>query len=373
MSEKYADRKWCFTLKYIGDENNINFDQFDNIYSQYKDIIRYMIPGYEIGEAHASADDEAEFQKDGKKSKQEVYKHWQGYIQFFEQKNMKGIKGMFNRNDIHLGIQKSAINDHARWYCWKGQFIKRKDYKGKEEEYYNIIKNPQPSAIFKQYGNYCKGQGYRTDLNNIRNLIDTGQSHYEIVQHQGQFNSYARYHSWFFKYKMMRDEQTFSNIRRNVFTNVIYGDTGVGKTTYVLDKYGCGNVYILQNPKGDNKNWNGYTNQKILLIDDFNGWIGLPEMLRILDDNPYICRKLNSSCYAQWTDIYITSNTGPKEWYEKVNTKEYEALLRRIKKCHKVTKGNTNTLVICSIDYEDQRCTDFQTQEYITDKGLDIL
>lgn len=320
---------YCITIK----RNDDDINDFDKIWNE--DKMRYLIVGMEIS-------------SDG-------YKHWQIYIQLFKQYRMKGIKTLFNDNTAHCEVQKGT-NSEARDYCWKGQYEK------------SGTRSPQPSAIIREFGTFTIGQGARTELDDIKKDIDDGLGHYTIVQDQKKFNSYARYHSWFYKYKQMVDDDRHNIIRVPVKVNVIHGECATGKTTSILNKEGVKNCYILKNPNGDNKNWNGYNDQKILIIDDFYGWLPLNEMLRILDNKPYRVRKLGDYTWAKWNTIYITANSSPLEWYDIENEEVMEAFYSRLSKCLEVTRGNTGTLVAEFKDLPNRGRND--KKEYLNIDGL---
>lgn len=299
-------RLYCITIK----KDDLEINDFYEIWNKEK--MRYLIVGEEIG-------------KGG-------YEHFQIYLQLFNQYRLKGLKELLGISTAHCEVQKGT-NSAARNYCWKGQFEK----KG--------TKHPQPSAKILQFGEFCNGQGHRTELDGIKDDIDNGMDHFEIVQDRKKFDSYKRYHSWFYKYKQMVDDQRHNCIRDTVAVNVIYGDCATGKTTSVLNKEGVKNCYILKNPNGDNKNWNGYNGQKVLIIDDFYGWLPLNEMLRILDNKPYRVRKLGDYTWARWEKIYITSNNRPQDWYDVCNDEILGAFYSRLSKCLKVIRGNTGALI----------------------------
>lgn len=303
-----------------------------------------------LGQDKKTFEEVMEIQKDcdncrylicGKEVADSGWEHWQIYVQFARQIRRLGIKKLFGKS-VHIEIQQGT-NEQARNYCWKGAFIKEP------------TEHPQPSAIFLDAGSFVLGAGTRSDLERIKDDMDGGMSHWDICQTtRSGFSGYARYHSFFYKYKRMKDDITYSRILREPLeVIVIYGEAGTGKSTSILVKEGLKNCYILRNPNNDNKFWNGYEGQKVLVIDDFYGWIKLNDILNILDNKPYRCRMLCDSVWARWEKVYITSNVGPEEWYKidefdenSENKAEIvKAFLSRLSKCLKVTKGNTGALV----------------------------
>ena len=89
-----------------------------------------------------------------------------------------------------------------------------------------------------------------------------------------------------------------------------------------------GSVYYK--PRGEW--WDGYDNQKTVIIDDFYGWMKYDELLRIMDRYPH--RVPIKGGYINFTSEYLTftSNISPNDWYHGEWFKEWEqkALERRI-------------------------------------------
>lgn len=320
----YKDRNIVFTQKQEG----FGLDKWERIYQKNQSVIRYLIVGIEESE--------------------KGYQHYQCYIQLWKQFRMKGFKELIESDNVHLENQRGT-NKEAQQYCYKGAFIDPKKNKDEYEKY--IVYGPQPSATILTFGKFCKGQGQRTEMLEIKDLLDDGESHYEICNKQDKYyESYARYYAFYEKYKQWGDDIRHNEIRQPLVNSVVYGDCDTGKTTAILNKYGCKNCYILKDPKKDNKNWNGYENQKVLIIDDFYSWIPFNDMLRILDNKPYRVRKLGGYRWARWERVIITSNTSPKLWYPNMRYDEdkeemLKAFYSRIKKCLKVSRGNTGNLL----------------------------
>ena len=106
----------------------------------------------------------------------------------------------------------------------------------------------------------------------------------------------------------------------------IYGDSGVGKSSYARKTYP--GAYV----KNCNEWWDGYQQQNTVIIDDFYGWIKYDEILKICDRYPY--QVPIKGGYEQFTSkrIIITSNEPIENWYKGDWYKEEQlkALKRRI-------------------------------------------
>lgn len=86
-------------------------------------------------------------------------------------------------------------------------------------------------------------------------------------------------------------------------------------------------VFLLDQPGGNNLWFDGYDGQSVLIIDDFSGWIKYRFLLRLLDGYQVRLEVKGSHTWAAWTEVYITSNVPPEGWYERGAPPE---LLRRL-------------------------------------------
>lgn len=99
---------------------------------------------------------------------------------------------------------------------------------------------------------------------------------------------------------------------REVSVSVFYGPPGTGKTRRVMAIVGAD--YFFLDP--DDRAWyDGYDGQANLVLDDFCGWIRLHQLLRILDGYPLRIPVKGGFTWAAWTNVYITSNYHPEQWY----------------------------------------------------------
>lgn len=100
---------------------------------------------------------------------------------------------------------------------------------------------------------------------------------------------------------------------RNMEVIVLVGTAGCGKSYYgehfaARDEiYQCGDTDPL---------WlNGYTNQKVLVIEDMSGKIPFRELLRLLDKYMYNMPKKGGHVWAAYEHVIITANQLPENWY----------------------------------------------------------
>lgn len=124
--------------------------------------------------------------------------------------------------------------------------------------------------------------------------------------------------------------------------NVYWGTTGLGKSRKAwheatMDAY----------PKDPRtKFWDGYKDQGNVVIDEFRGDISISHMLRWTDRYPVIVEIKGSSRCLKATNIWITSNINPRDWYTDLDEETKNALMRRLTITHFLTEWTPNTLTL---------------------------
>lgn len=282
MSSSNKGTKFVFT--------NFKKCDYKKVYAENNDIIRGIAWGVE------------RCPKTGKS-------HDQGFIQMYKQCRWTAIQKLF-QSKCHFEVMFGSIEDNTKYCSKDGKYTKLGKFVTK---------------------------GYRSDLHNIKDDLNQGASLYDIMDNYT--SDFVRYHSGIMKMKSLIDKKKSKNWR-DVEVTVLYGKAGSGKTSYVSNKHGYNNIFTL-NLEAEKFMFDGYDNEDVLLIDDFNGGIKYTQLLRILDGHPLPLNVKNGRCYANFTKIYITSNVTPANWYKNI----FDNLKRRLTNCLEVTKGNTVTLV----------------------------
>ena len=172
-------------------------------------------------------------------------------------------------------------------------------------------------------------KGGRNDLVNIVDMIRNGANDMEIM------NEYPSQYLLHSKSISALRQDILKDIKGKEFRKLdvtyIYGSTGVGKTRYVMEKYGYDNVYQVTN-YGSGA-FDGYMGQDVILFDEFRSSIPISQILTLLDGYPLQlpCRYNNKQ--ALYTKVYIVSNIPLSKQYEQTQlyeAKTYDAFLRRI-------------------------------------------
>ena len=104
-----------------------------------------------------------------------------------------------------------------------------------------------------------------------------------------------------------------------------YGPTGTGKSRTAHEKYP--GAYIK---KANTKWWDGYIDQEVVIIDDFDKYhVQLGYELKIwLDHYPFPAERKGGSVMIRPKKIIVTSNYRPEEIWE--DPKTLEPILRRV-------------------------------------------
>ena len=199
--------------------------------------------------------------------------------------------------------------------------------KGSIQDNIDYIKKVETTVdgTFFEIGDIPKGQGNRSDIASIKELIESGYSADEIVDlfpqflfHFDKIENYVRHHRM----------NEYSTKERDIKVTYIYGLPGVGKTRYVVNKHGYKNMYRVTQYKHP---FDSYKGQDVLVLDEFRFQIEFSEMLNLIDRYPFEldCRyNNNTACY---TRVYVISNIPIEQQYPDIDkpSENWKALLRR--------------------------------------------
>lgn len=176
-----------------------------------------------------------------------------------------------------------------------------------------------------------KGQGFRSDLAVVADDLKKGCKLTEIVEkHTVPF---IKFHAGIEKAHFYLSSDRDRMVAPNCYW--LIGKPGSGKTRSIwdwADEKGY-DVYM----KDLTKWWNGYSQQEVIIIDDYRmgADIKLQDLLLITDRYP--CQRETKGGYVKIKSnfIIITSNDSMEECFPAVVSDDLAALRRR---CHVVTK-----------------------------------
>ena len=109
----------------------------------------------------------------------------------------------------------------------------------------------------------------------------------------------------------------------------IWGDSGVGKTRSIMERYGYTNVYRITNYAHPFDNYRG---QSIILFDEFRSQLPFSEMLNYLDGYPVDLPCRYADKVACYTTVFVVSNVPFEAQYPNIRREDpvsYKAFCRR--------------------------------------------
>lgn len=171
------------------------------------------------------------------------------------------------------------------------------------------------------------GQGHRSDLDALRTRILQGQETADqlILSDAGAW----RHSRMVGDLVSARDRSRQEGKLRDVQVRVIYGDTGTGKTSAVLDGlHRLGTVCRVTH-------WgvgafDGYDGQDSLVLDEFAGQPPIEELLTWLDVYPVAIAARYRARQARFVRVAILANSAPETWYKFAPKAQRAALARRL-------------------------------------------
>lgn len=234
----------------------------------------------------------------GKEISPETQKlHLQGYIYFDTQRTMESVKKKFKDASLHLEIPFASSESNIA-YCKK------------DGDFFEVGVAPT--------------QGKRTDLNQVKDEILAGKKVDEIVLEDPiLFHQYGRTLN---KIEDLRMRTVYRTEMTEGYW--YYGKTGKGKSHVAFQGYTPETHYVFPD---DNGWWDGYAQQRVVIINDFRGSIKFSEMLQMVDKWPYSVKRRNREPMPFVSKIVIvTSSLHPKDvYYNCCERDSLEQLTRR--------------------------------------------
>jgi len=228
--------------------------------------------------------------------------HLQGYVILDRLQRISGMK---------------KIHKTAHWEGRQGTHAQAKAYCTKED-----TRVAGPWEIGEEP---VAEQGKRNDLLSLKRALDSGQGEAAIATSDELFPVWAKYAKCIPRYNMLKGRQR----DWQTYTHVIWGAPGVGKTRKARHLAGE-TAFWLSRPAGQTVWFDGYIGQKVVVIDEFYGWISLDLLCRILDRYPLNVETKGGSTPFVAETVYITSNVAPDAWYPNLPPQRTAALQRRL-------------------------------------------
>jgi hypothetical protein len=234
---------------------------------------------------------------------EEGTKHLQGYVVFNSVKRMTALK---------------KIHARAHWERRRGSHKEAKDYCMKEE---SRLEGPF------EFGTEPQEVGKRETPQLLLESIKAGHDDKTLLE---------AYPGYILRYGFGRisDMRRCLQGKREWLTEgvLIWGDAGVGKSTWVRKNFP--GAYW----KSQDKWFDGYNGEDVIVIDDFNGYIPRTQLNTIIDANPCQLEVKGGKVQMLAKLVIITSNVPYHQFYKEsvwgyndtMRQVTYRALARRL-------------------------------------------
>lgn len=254
--------------------------------------------------------------------------HYQGAVRFKHGKTFTAVQKFLRlkAGDELAAMRTSEFTNAA--YCLKGEMT-RAEWNESGVDHPNYGLNVQ---VVRQIGTLpLRGDAKESVWDNIIQAIHDGWSDIEIV---AKWPAVAlRCMTAIAGYRLKYEQENAA--WRDVETVYLAGDTGVGKTRYVMEKYGYNNVYRVTNY--DSGAFDQYDGQDVVVFEEFRSRGGqgfkISQMLNFLDGYPVQLPARYANKMAKFTKVFIITNWCLNDQYTGVQSahpKTWEAFLRRI-------------------------------------------
>lgn len=235
---------------------------------------------------------------------QQGTEHLQGYVEFDILKARTAVARLF--------VGESQPFAHAHLEPSAGTAEENIRYCTKED---GRVRGPW------RFGEPSGGQGTRNDLRAAATAVATTGSLRGVEPHV-----LARYFTG-----LSRIAATITGpFRPDLRVISLIGSTGIGKSFAIRDRFD--DVFVPM--YGNGGLWfEGYNEQKVLILEEFRGQIQLQRLLALLDPYPQRVECKGGSHALHARIIFITSNSRPQDWYEDQQGRrqqELNALKRRL-------------------------------------------
>jgi len=160
-------------------------------------------------------------------------------------------------------------------------------------------------------------------------------------------------------------EEKAATEERPVVVQVVYGDTGTGKTAAIKEAF-KGNCFELSLTKAGTIWFDGYKGEEVLLISDFRGGGGrrrYHDLLGLMDSGK---KKLDvrwSFTWARWKKVIITSSVHPSQWYSARSAPNQGSLEWRVTDTVGIWKLSDGTVSKVSWDLDEEPKTHEEEEE----------
>jgi hypothetical protein len=220
--------------------------------------------------------------------------HHQAYLHFKNAKTFDSIKKAFPLSHIE---EMRGSSDQAITYCTKEETRVGE----------SVMWGEVPE------------QGKRNDYIEINNMLVNGATNDDIRR---------RFPTQYFlnrnKIEAVRQdllEERFGYEYRYLSVIYMHGSTGIGKSRYVVEKYGYQNCYRISNYKNP---FDTYKGEDVIVFEEFRESLPIEQMLEYLDGYPSRLPARYNDKVACYTKVYVISNWDFNKQYSRTKRNDIE-------------------------------------------------
>lgn len=231
--------------------------------------------------------------------------HLQGFVHFSNPRALGGLTRLFGRG-VHFESMRGTV-DQAIDYC------------SKEDS-----RDSDAGFAFEEHGVRPVGQGLRTDILRLANMVQEGKRMREVADEAPDV--YVKFHRGLSALASLYQEKREGPPSVYWF----WGPTGTGKTRAAYSEAEASGA-VPYFKMSTNKWWDGYEGQSHVIIDDYRcDFSTFAELLRLLDRYPMKVETKGGTVEFVATHIYITTPKTPVDTWATRSEEDIAQLIRRI-------------------------------------------
>lgn len=250
------------------------------------------------------------------------YRHFQIFAQGKRQRfsTLKKKLTAVGLGDAHMEPRKGSVSE-AVGYC-----SKEKTRDGASFHFGEIDKHEKEDSH----------QGERTDLARLKARAEAGETVNQILLSEDGAAA-ARCLGWLrATCEAAQAARYRTAVREGLEVSYLWGETGVGKTSYVYAREGIGSVYTVSDY---GHAFDRYEGEKCLLLDEYTGQFSMPSILKILDVWPVQLSARYSNRWAAYTRVWVVSNIPAADLYAYSPESQRRAFFRRFQHFYRMTEA----------------------------------
>jgi len=292
--DQTRSRGWCLTINNYTDDDIAGFEN-----PKIKKQFVCSVYGYEVAPTTGTP-------------------HLQCFVYYANQKYFSEVKKHF----LRARIVKAKTTQRAFDYCKKGE-QPHEEWVHFGTEGLNYGKN----AKFVEHGE-CPKQGKRSDLITITEQVKEKKLKVDDIALTLPYV----YHEYGRTLHKIEDIVARRKVRDVPTAGIwYYGSTGCGKSKLAFKDYDAETHYVWNL----GNNWNdGYTQQDIVIIDDFRGQLKFSDLLNMCDINNtfFAERRCRERLTFTSKQVIITSSLSPQAVYKNLDANDkWDQFYRRFR------------------------------------------